>query len=98
MVKESRSRVWLPVGAIIGVAAGASIVLSAATSATAVSTVRGQAAAAVAEFQTAGHGAGTAAPAAHGLSQKAVEIGHVLGFPITNSMVVTWMVALGLIV
>jgi F-type H+-transporting ATPase subunit a len=33
-----------------------------------------------------------------GLSQKAVEIGHVLGFPITNSMVVTWAVALGLIV
>ena len=27
-----------------------------------------------------------------------MEIGHVLGFPITNSMVVTWMVALGLIV
>jgi F-type H+-transporting ATPase subunit a len=33
----------------------------------------------------------------HGLSQKAVEIGNVLGFPITNSMVVTWIVALGLI-
>ena len=32
-----------------------------------------------------------------GLSQKAVEIGHVFGFPITNSMVVTWAVALGLI-
>src|SRR5262245_62983334 len=31
------------------------------------------------------------------LSQKAVEIGHSLGFPITNSMVVTWAVALGLI-
>ena len=49
-----------------------------------------------AALQTAGHGA--AAPAEHGLSQKAVEIGHVLGFPITNSMVVTWIVALGLIV
>jgi F-type H+-transporting ATPase subunit a len=33
----------------------------------------------------------------HGLSQKAVEIGHLFGFPITNSMVVSWIVALGLI-
>jgi F-type H+-transporting ATPase subunit a len=34
----------------------------------------------------------------HGLSQKAVEIGRPFGFPISNSMVVTWIVALGLIV
>src|SRR5262245_38828441 len=33
-----------------------------------------------------------------GLSQKAVEIVRVFGFPITNSMVATWIVALGLIV
>src|SRR5215207_4481864 len=33
----------------------------------------------------------------HGLSQKAVEVGSVFGFPVTNSMVVTWIVALGLI-
>jgi F-type H+-transporting ATPase subunit a len=33
----------------------------------------------------------------HGLSQKAVEIGRVFGFPITNSMAVSWVVALGLI-
>jgi F-type H+-transporting ATPase subunit a len=32
-----------------------------------------------------------------GLSQKAVEIGHILGFPITNSMIFTWVVAVGLI-
>jgi len=38
------------------------------------------------------------APAEHGLSPKAVEIGHVFGFPVTNSMVVTWIVTLGLIV
>ena len=38
------------------------------------------------------------APAEHGLSQKAVEIATPFGFPITNSMVVTWIVALGLIV
>jgi F-type H+-transporting ATPase subunit a len=34
----------------------------------------------------------------HGLSQKAIEIARPLGFPITNSMVVSWVVALGLIV
>lgn len=37
-------------------------------------------------------------PAAHGLSQKAVEIGRPFGFPITNSMVVTWFVAVLLVV
>ncbi|HEX5108563.1 MAG TPA: F0F1 ATP synthase subunit A [Vicinamibacterales bacterium] len=34
----------------------------------------------------------------HGLSQSAVEIARPFGFPITNSMVVTWIVAVGLIV
>jgi F-type H+-transporting ATPase subunit a len=33
----------------------------------------------------------------HGLSEKAVEIARPLGFPITNSMVVTWIVAAGLL-
>jgi F-type H+-transporting ATPase subunit a len=33
----------------------------------------------------------------HGLSQKADEITRLFGFPITNSMVVSWVVALGLI-
>lgn len=40
------------------------------------------------------------APAAaehHGLPQKAVIVGHVFGLPITNSMVVTWIVAAALI-
>jgi len=37
------------------------------------------------------------APAEHGLSQKAVEIAAPFGFPISNSMVVTWIVAIGLI-
>ena len=40
----------------------------------------------------------TAAEAEHGLSQKAVEIARPFGFPITNSMVVTWIVAVALIV
>lgn len=37
-------------------------------------------------------------PEEHGLSAKAVEIGSFLGFPITNSMAVSWVVALGLII
>ena len=36
-------------------------------------------------------------PVGHGLSQKAIEIARPFGFPITNSMVVMWIVALGLI-
>jgi len=34
----------------------------------------------------------------HGPTQKAVEIARPLGFPITNSMMVSWIVAVGLIV
>jgi len=45
-----------------------------------------------------GAGLMSAAPAEHGLSQQAVEIARPLGFPITNSMVVTWIVAAGLII
>jgi F-type H+-transporting ATPase subunit a len=37
-------------------------------------------------------------PGEHGLPQSAVEIARPFGFPITNSMVVTWIVAIGLIV
>jgi F-type H+-transporting ATPase subunit a len=33
----------------------------------------------------------------HGLPPKAVEIGRAFNFPITNSMVVSWIVALGLL-
>jgi F-type H+-transporting ATPase subunit a len=39
-----------------------------------------------------------AATEGHSLSPKALEIARPFGFPITNSMVVTWIVALGLIV
>jgi F0F1-type ATP synthase membrane subunit a len=35
--------------------------------------------------------------AEHGLSAKALEIARPLNFPITNSMVVSWAVAIGLI-
>src|SRR5262245_6430478 len=38
-----------------------------------------------------------AATEEHGLSQKAVEIARPFGFVITNSMVVTWIVAIGII-
>src|SRR5260221_10026151 len=43
-------------------------------------------------------GVGAAAHQEHGLPERAVEIARPFGFPITNSMVVTWIVALGLIV
>ncbi len=36
-------------------------------------------------------------PEAHGLSPKAVEIARPFNFPITNSMIVSWIVAIGLI-
>src|SRR3974390_3223505 len=38
------------------------------------------------------------AHAEHGLPQAALEVARPFGFPITNSMVVSWIVALGLIV
>jgi len=54
----------------------------------------------------AGHGnteqgnlpAAVAEPEEHGLPKKAVEVAHPFGFPITNSMVVTWIVAAGLVI
>ena len=46
----------------------------------------------------ASHGATSGEVAEHGLSQKAIDIARPFGLPITNSMIVTWIVALGLIV
>ena len=46
---------------------------------------------------SAGTGAGAVAHEEAGLPQKAVSIAQPFGFPITNSMVVTWIVAVGLI-
>jgi F-type H+-transporting ATPase subunit a len=39
----------------------------------------------------------TASAEEHGLSASAVEVGRVFGFPITNAMIVSWIVAIGLI-
>jgi F-type H+-transporting ATPase subunit a len=36
-------------------------------------------------------------PEQHSLSQKAVEVGRLRSFPITNSMIISWVVAVGLI-
>lgn len=47
---------------------------------------------------SSGPSAVTPEPEEHGPSQKAVEIARPFGFPITNSMVVSWIVAVGLIV
>jgi F-type H+-transporting ATPase subunit a len=65
-----------------------------------------QAAPATSVNEVAGHGnatqgslpAATAEAEEHHLSQKAVEIARPFGFPITNSMVVSWIVAAGLII
>jgi F-type H+-transporting ATPase subunit a len=46
----------------------------------------------------AGAGAMASELVEHGLSAKAVEIARPFGFPITNSMVVSWIVAVGLII
>jgi len=46
----------------------------------------------------AGVGMLAAEPEHEGLTRQAVEIARPLGFPITNSMVVTWIVAAGLII
>jgi F-type H+-transporting ATPase subunit a len=53
--------------------------------------------AAVAAAEKHAQSATNAAREEHGLPQSAVEIARPFGFPITNSMVVTWIVALGLI-
>jgi F-type H+-transporting ATPase subunit a len=42
--------------------------------------------------------AATSTTDGHGLSQKADQIAHIFKFPVTNSMVVSWIVALALIV
>ena len=39
-----------------------------------------------------------AAPEEHGLPQQALEVARPFGFPITNSMVVSWVTAIGLII
>jgi F-type H+-transporting ATPase subunit a len=44
------------------------------------------------------HEAAAAAHEEHGIPQKATIIGHLGPLPVTNSMVVTWVVALGLII
>jgi F-type H+-transporting ATPase subunit a len=49
-------------------------------------------------YTALGSGVVSAASSEHGLTQQAVEIARPLGFPITNSMIVTWIVAVGLII
>jgi len=46
---------------------------------------------------TPAHQTSSAATEAHGLSPKAVQIASPFGFPITNSMLVSWAVAIALI-
>ena len=53
---------------------------------------------AAAGFILSAGGAGAAAEPAYGLSREAVEIARVFGLPITNSMIIAWAVAVGVIV
>jgi F-type H+-transporting ATPase subunit a len=78
-----------------GLSGAALIIVGAAASGPAAPTSSTTETAVQAGSQAAAH---TPQPAEHGLSQKAVEIARPFGFPITNSMVVTWIVAIGLIV
>ena len=96
MVKTPRVRRWLLPSVLAALGVVLLLVVSAAPSATAVALTRATETIAQADSQTTG--AHAQEPAEHGLSQKAVEIARPFGFPITNSMVVTWIVALGLII
>jgi F-type H+-transporting ATPase subunit a len=84
---------WAPVlfaaSLFIGLCAGPTVTVDAASEV---------ASAAPALAAEAGKPAAIPEQEEHGLSQKAVEIGHLFGFPLTNSMLVSWMVALGLII
>jgi F-type H+-transporting ATPase subunit a len=95
MINITRLRRWRFPSLLAVVGAGALVVVSAAAPAKAASTLATEAAVQAEGQAAAAH---TPEPAEHGLSQKAVEIARPFGFPITNSMVVTWIVALGLIV
>jgi F-type H+-transporting ATPase subunit a len=48
--------------------------------------------------EQSGHSSGASHAPENGLPQQANDVARVFGLPISNSMVVTWMVALGLIV
>lgn len=96
MFSDTRVRQWLLPSVLAALGVVMLLVVSAAPSATAVALTRATETIAQAESQTTG--AHAPEPAEHGLSQKAVEIARPFGFPITNSMVVTWIVAIGLII
>ena len=98
MVNGTRMRRVRLAGVLAGLAAGAVMVAGATASAPPWSASHAPVAFVQDGSQPAGTATETPEPAEHGLSQSAVEIGQVFGFPITNSMVLTWMVALGLIV
>lgn len=48
--------------------------------------------------ETAGNAEAAGGHEEHGISQKADEVGHIGPLPITNSMIVTWVVTIGLII
>jgi F-type H+-transporting ATPase subunit a len=82
--------------AVIGIVLGANLVSAVTRAGWPVGAYA--AAAAYTQPPTAGTAAAHDEEPEHSLSQAAVEIGRPFGFPVTNSMLVTWIVAIGLIV
>jgi F-type H+-transporting ATPase subunit a len=84
----------------------AALFMSVGTSLTVARNAAAQVGSATSTKEGAGHGnaerssvsSPVAEPKEHGLPQRAVEIARPFGFPITNSMVVTWIVVAGLII
>ena len=98
-MRQENSRRWkawlLAAGLVIGLSADVALAQKLAGQAGALMSANGAVGASDAERGNLK--APMAETAEHGLPQKAVEIARPFGFPITNSMFVSWIVALGLI-
>ena len=84
---------WKGQIAVLGIVAG----LSGATMYLAFAADRTEVSPFITTNSTVLSGLATVEPEQHSISAKAVEIARPFGFPITNSMIVSWIVALGLI-
>jgi len=94
----SKSAAALLVFAVVFMGLAGDLTLARVEAAEAGSTTSANPAAGHASADQASVPAATAEAEEHGLPRKAVEIARPFGFPITNSMVVSWIVAVGLII
>jgi F-type H+-transporting ATPase subunit a len=95
--RRTASHAWQALLAVLILAAFASPAFALSELSAATVSVGSLATAGQEQTQSAGPTAAAEKPEEHAISQKAVEIARPFGFPITNSMIVTWVVALGLI-